>query len=525
MNQVSKINMSAKLRVIIANIGIYILESDLLQRISQEKVNNLVNSMVLVHEAIFDKIKTVSKMIYATKIDINSRIYIKFSRFSGIFAKLRSMGIEYQIDNKITPGMDIDEFALFPGIDLSENQKVIYEYLKKNVYTEENIKIGRGSVLLVMATGVGKTYMSGKMIEHFRKKTLVVVPKSSVAKEWRTMLQSFYPDLKIGFYTSKEKTDNNADVIISVVNSVNMEKWKFPGQQEVNTVTYFSRFGLVIYDEIHNYCTPTFGQMFWKLNNRYVIGLTATPDENSKGFDEYYYKHVGRPLIAENIPGYSKVDIPWKFHVKTILYHGPNKYTEKLTSGKSRFTMVSKMHKQFIEDPFRNSLVISEIKRLYDDGMNIYIFAEQREFLTIFAEFIKSVLNIGIEIPELGLFMGGTTIDQQEAAGKTSRIILITYKFGAEGISITKMDSIILLTCRMSKLIQIIGRIIRRGGDYTITRRIIDLVDAKTTLAKQYVSRKDIYIKKQCEIEEVSVKWTDIDVYPNFKYTASLVTN
>lgn len=514
-----------KLKVIIANIGIHVLETELLKWMSKTKIDEILASMTLIHETNFNKIKVVSKMTYADRVTINGRGYLRFSRFSGIFARLTRMKIEYEIINKISEGMDIDDFALFPGIDPSDNQKIIYDYLKKNIYNEQNLKNGRGSALLIMATGTGKTYMSGKMIEYFRKKTLIVVPKKSVAKEWRTMIRSFYPDLRIGFYTSQEKTDNNADVMISTVNSVNMPTWKFPGENEVSTVVYFTRFGLVIYDEIHNYATPTFGQMFWKLNNKFVIGLTATPDENAKNFDEYYYRHVGKPLIAEDVEGYSKVDIPWKLHVKAVFYHGPNKYTQKLTAENSRFTMVSKMHKQFIEDPFRNSLVISEIKRLYDKNMNIYIFAEQREFLTIFAEFIKSVLKIGVDIPELGMFMGGTTIDQQEEVGKISRIILITYKFGAEGISITKMDSIILLTCRMSKLMQIIGRIIRRGGDHTITRRIIDIVDAKTTLSKQYKSRKEIYERKECQIEEESHNWNEVKVYENFEYTASQVGN
>ena len=70
---------------------------------------------------------------------------------------------------------------------------------------------------------------------------------------------------------------------------------------------------------------------------------------------------------------------------------------------------------------------------------------------------------------------------------------MTTYPYSSTGVSIDKMDSLILATPRKSKMTQILGRIFRLGGDQSVKRFIVDIVDNKITLKSQYSARKKVY--------------------------------
>jgi predicted helicase len=136
---------------------------------------------------------------------------------------------------------------------------------------------------------------------------------------------------------------------------------------------------------------------------------------------------------------------------------------------------------------------------LYAKGRNVYIFAVNRQSLTNMRNALVQGLNgIPIETPEIddmGIYemMGGITQDEKELATRKGRIILITFAFGSDQISILQMDAIILADSRMSQMTQVIGRIFRRGGDKSIERIIIDVVDEETGIKKHHSKRVQVF--------------------------------
>jgi superfamily II DNA or RNA helicase len=189
-------------------------------------------------------------------------------------------------------------------------------------------------------------------------------------------------------------------------------------------------------------------------------------------------------------------DVEWNGEVRTINYHGPAEYTNQLT-GANNMTHAGKMAKQFSMDPYRNAMIVSIVRNLYMQNRNVFIFAEHRDYLT---RLMQALASSGLvsEAPEIPLdkihtMMGGITGDEKRDASTHGRIILITYGFGSEQISIPKMDTIIFATSRKSKMKQITGRILRLGGDPTVNRHIIDIVDAKTSIASQVYDRRKVY--------------------------------
>jgi superfamily II DNA or RNA helicase len=104
--------------------------------------------------------------------------------------------------------------------------------------------------------------------------------------------------------------------------------------------------------------------------------------------------------------------------------------------------------------------------------------------------------------------MGGSTENDIQQAKNTGRIIMTTYSYSGTGVSINKMDALILATPRKSNMTQILGRIFRLKGNVDITRNIIDIVDTKICLKSQFYTRKKTYENVlNANIATKKIKW------------------
>jgi hypothetical protein len=106
--------------------------------------------------------------------------------------------------------------------------------------------------------------------------------------------------------------------------------------------------------------------------------------------------------------------------------------------------------------------------------------------------------------------MGGVSSEDVKLAATNARIILVTYGYASEQLSIPKMDSIILITSRMSKFKQILPRILRVSGNIEIEREIIDIVDVDTSIKKQYSKRKKVYDMYNFPVNIIQIEWSNI---------------
>jgi superfamily II DNA or RNA helicase len=481
---------------------------DLLKELTISKTKKMGNKFTTREETCYKLVKVGDrKMITFARFtldQIRDKIILSRTR--------RELPTNWKYQNTITPGTQIDPAQLSPGPTLDSNQTAALEHLMKTVYSDDQTKRGFSSAVLVMGTGTGKSYMAAALIGKIGKKTLVIGPSDVVLKETRDALTKSYPDLVIGEYSSKIKQDG--DVVLMIVNSALSPeftftaKTKIPGQRklEIQTKTYkwyeyFTQFGLVIYDEIHNYTSSGRQEIFWRTNFRYGLGLTATPDENSWDMDIIFQKHVGPLILEQDIPGYNQNQIVWQGSVVPIEYHGPPEYTQKLVNEKTGWASHGEMCKQWASDPYRSKLIMNIIMQSWREGRNIFVFARTREHVDKMAlEFTKllpkeSTLcqNDSDSVTVSAVLMGGAS-DAIISSAKQASVIFITYDYGWQGVSIPKMDTIIFATPRMAKMRQIRGRITRKSGDTSIHRYVYDIVDAETEMGKnEFRERKKIF--------------------------------
>jgi superfamily II DNA or RNA helicase len=340
---------------------------------------------------------------------------------------------------------------------------------------------------------------------------------------------------------------------------------------------FFKLFSMVIYDEIHAYCSDKRRRIFRKLLP-VSIGMSATTNDRTDGFDVIYEKELAIDGIIQTheLKGWQKTSTKFKINVNIIYYNGPPSHTKLLKNDSTDDVSTSKMHTQFLEDKIRMQVIKQQIKQLYDKGHHIFIFADERNhvmsikallsdlinddeievdlddeieidlvdkyyklytddidfendlltYLTALEHQLDNILiNIGPSIDsesdtqgikkvdkEIGCFMGGLQDKQSRQMKKEARILITTYGFSSTGISLPKMTAILFATSRKAKMKQIIGRILREGGNNEhIEREIIDIVDSKTFLRRHLIDRLQAYDFYHAKIYRSKIKYEDFD--------------
>lgn len=479
----------------LTRLGVLIEHKLLVDQIGQNGLRKIKSAFTVVSIGHNNTKKTISSFkIIGLKEDTPK---ILIPRFGGFM--LQKTGMLNNIKNKLQLGESV-EFKE-PQMTLTSNQTVILNHLENNVYTPDNITNGKSSTILQMDPGYGKTYLSLGIINLIKKKTFIIVPNTYLLRQWVEVLTTAFPNNTIGCYYGAKKTDG--DIIVSIINSA----LKY---------TDYVKCGLIIYDEVHMYCSKKFASIFSTAQSACCLGITATPNDRIDKFDPVAQWALGKVIYAEKIPNWNAANVNFTSEVTRVLYDGHKDYTKILESA-AGIVSVPLMVNQLQEDPYRNKLIIAYAIKLYNMGRNVFVFSDRREHLHGLAKILQEH-KIKFEAPELrGIteLMGGSTDQDIENAKNTGRIIMTTYQYSGTGVSINKMNSIILATPRKSNMKQILGRIYRLTSDATIVRQIIDLVDNKICLKSQFYTRKKTYMNKiQAPINDHKIKWkdcTDID--------------
>lgn len=351
-------------------------------------------------------------------------------------------------------------------ITLTADQRVVFDYLMDVVYTEDNMSRGTAGCTLVMETGLGKTYMAGALIRRLAMRTLVVVPNTNIRRGWERMLANL--PLTVAVHGESE---GPGDVTLIIVNSA--AKDEIDGQHYAH---FFSGYGLVVMDEVHNYLTPSYVSVLWRTNFRAALYLTATP-ERLDGMHAVLPHFGGEIIRASEIEGFNGASaVPADCILKQLEYHGPDEYTRYIAGpmGVDAGATVRMLE----SDPDRLEFVVRAVREQLDGGAHVLVFAENRAYAEQLATRTGAVLLIG-----------GAT-EEESTAARTHNAVVTTYAFGLEGLSLSQMDTLVLATPRRNRMHQLCGRILRRDGDMSRVRTIVDIVDVNVRLRNQSSARR-----------------------------------
>lgn len=176
-------------------------------------------------------------------------------------------------------------------------------YYQRNAInrTIEAIAKGQDRILLVMATGVGKTYVAFNIIYRLwksrRKKKILFLADRNILID-QTMNNDFQPFSKVMTKIENRKMDSSYEIFLSLYHQLSSN-----GEDQLETLKQFSSdfFDLIVIDECHRGSAKEDSR--WRAILNYFssatqIGLTATPKETKETSNTNYF---GEPVYTYSL--------------------------------------------------------------------------------------------------------------------------------------------------------------------------------------------------------------------------------
>ncbi|MFX3660337.1 MAG: DEAD/DEAH box helicase family protein [Ectobacillus sp.] len=135
---------------------------------------------------------------------------------------------------------------------------------------ETAIEEGFDKALVVMATGLGKTYLAAFFARHFSR-VLFVAHREEILYQAQRSFQNVHPSKTTGIYNGKVK-QADADFVFASISTLNQKRH----------LQQFGRghFDLVVIDEFHHAAANSYKSVLAYFQPKFLLGITATPYRN-----------------------------------------------------------------------------------------------------------------------------------------------------------------------------------------------------------------------------------------------------
>lgn len=368
-----------------------------------------------------------------------------------------------------------------------------------------------GGGILQLSTGFGKTICTLYILSKLHGKTLIIVNKIPLMKQWINEINRFLPNARVGVIQGQKNVDiNDKDIIVAMLQS--LARIDYPDE-------IFHDIRITVTDECHNTASRMFSKVFTKLCSKFSIGLSATP-KRGDGCEYVFKWHIGEIIFRSHEKREGKHPIVRMIKLNSDDYKEISSINR--ITGKTQVQFTS-MLSELIEMESRNRLIIKLLEQLTNEGRKILVLSDRRAHLTTIRDLLQK--NSDNYKFTWGLFLGSM---KQRDLDKSRQcdIILATYQSFSEGVSERDLDTLLLITPKKyvghlqnatkadnGKIEQIVGRIFRKEH----TERnplIIDLHDNFSVYKTQGNSRKVFYKQhfKKMIFEEQKVDLNDSDL-------------
>ena len=140
---------------------------------------------------------------------------------------------------------------------------------------ENTRRVGNGAGLVVLATGLGKTWLAAfdSSRTHFRR-VLFVAHREEILSQALDTFRRINPAARLGNYDRIEK-DTQADVLFASIQTIG--KRNHLDQFEPTAFDY------IVIDEFHHGSAPSYRRLLDHFEPKFMLGLTATPERTDGG--------------------------------------------------------------------------------------------------------------------------------------------------------------------------------------------------------------------------------------------------
>lgn len=333
--------------------------------------------------------------------------------------------------------------------------------------------------ILQLPPGWGKTVMALYIAHALRKKTLVVVHKDFLLKQWKERIHQYVPDARVGLIKQNVFETEGCDIVLGSLQTICLRDLKECG------------FGLLVIDECHHMGAQVFSQAFHKMNFQYSLGLSATvnrPDGLTKVFKwflgDVVFKAKQQKQSGLRVHLLEFKDTNPRYRQESTLYNGkPN---------------MAKMINTICAYYPRTQFVIAELRKVMDvePERNVIILSDRRKHLE---ELREALVDSGFPDDMMGYYVGGMK-NEALATSETKQILLGTYNMVSEGFDLPKLDTLVMASPK-SNVEQSIGRVQRQlASERKHIPMVLDVIDAFSVFKNQSTKRALFYKKNGYEI-------------------------
>jgi len=339
----------------------------------------------------------------------------------------------------------------------------------------------KGGGLLELHTGAGKTVCGLRIISKIKRKTLIIVHKEFLLRQWIERIEQFLPEATVGRIQGSIIDIEGKDIVIGMLQSLSMKDYD---------IKLFKDFGLTIVDEVHHISSEVFSRALFKIVTRYTLGLSATLTRKD-GLTKVIKMFLGDEKRKKKRKGENKV------LVKAIEYiSNDSEFENEVLNWRGQVNYTS-MIKKLCEYNRRSEFLLYVLDDIIKKGKvedQIMILGHNKSVLHYLYDAIKHR-----NIATVGYYLGGMKeVDLKISEGK--KVIIGTYAMAEEGLDIKSLTTLLMATPKVS-VNQAVGRILRKKDHEAL---VIDIIDVHGIFQRHWTKRLSFYKKQKFKVIKTS---------------------
>uniref|UniRef100_I2Q4F5 DNA/RNA helicase, superfamily II n=1 Tax=Desulfovibrio sp. U5L TaxID=596152 RepID=I2Q4F5_9BACT len=329
--------------------------------------------------------------------------------------------------------------------------------------------------ILCAPTAFGKTVTAAALIARRKVRTLVLVHRTELLRQWFERLTGFLDVSKgaIGFIGGgKKKAAGYIDVV--VMQSL---------MRKENLGSLLDSYGQIIVDECHHVSAFSFESILKQAKSKYIVGLTATPIRRD-GQDPIIFMQCGpaRYTVTRSESTPSRLEV-WPRYLA-----GP-----EIPSG----IPIQEVFRILVNNSTRNSIIAEDVLNAYKEGRKILILTERTEHLALLSEHLTAFVDkLYVLHGRLSRVQRNAIFSELESLNdSTPRVLLATGRLIGEGFDHPPLDTMMLampISWR-GTLQQYAGRLHRSHAEKQDVRIYDYVEDSVPQLSRMWTKRQRGY--------------------------------
>jgi superfamily II DNA or RNA helicase len=299
--------------------------------------------------------------------------------------------------------------------------------------------------------------------------------------QWKSEIENFINGARVGILQSNKVQIDSEKYDITICMIQTICRRDFPDG-------FFDQYGFTIFDECHHLGAAYFCQALKKIQTKYMLGLSATPDRED-GLSLVFEYHLGEPVYKNTKRAPDKEAV-----VKAVWFHSEDPVYKDVPVNWRGEPITAKLLNQVAEFEPRNKKIMELIDEYAKDPDRFILILSDRISQL---EWFEKALNEWSTKYIHGYYIGGMKQAKLDDNADKCQILLATYQMASEAFSVKKLNTVILATPRKN-VEQSTGRIFRqRIDERKVAPHIVDIIDSHDCHKRRWFVRQKFY--KECE--------------------------